>query len=205
MPRDPFDGLPQADRNKFGVSLKKHLTPALQSLKRFSDSVAAGGYPDWPSNAELSLFTKQIKTFRLISNRRADATPMEVIRDMDHRWPGLHIVRTLERVVSSIESYVGRSLLAEVHAEAIKCRRDPKESELHTLVYKQRTANPADLNMMAALLPDPFQQIVELTSKKTLREKLGAESKTIDKLERHMARAAQEYLFATQQAYLARL
>jgi hypothetical protein len=205
MPRNPFEVLPPPNRKKFGVALKKHLTPALQSLKRFSDSISRGSYPDWPSNAELSSFTKQIETFRLISNRSSDARPIEVIRDMDHRWPGMHIIRTLERVVVSLQAYMGRSLLAEAHAEALKRRRDPKQSELHILVYKERNAEPADLNVMAGLLPDAFQDIIELTSKDSLRVQLGAASKTLHKLETALARSAQEYLFAKQQAYLARL
>jgi hypothetical protein len=199
MPRDPFHALPPPDRKKFIVALRKHLRPALESLKRFSDSIAAG-YPDWPSSVELSLFIKQIETFRLIGTRSTDATPMEVIRDMDHRWSGLHIVRTLERVVCSIESYVGQSLLAEVHAEAIKRRRDLKQSELHMVVYKQRTAEPADLKIMAQHLPNSFLEIGKVIAKE-----LGAASQTSDKLQRALARSAQEYLFSRQQAYLARL
>src|SRR5882724_4846515 len=105
--RDPFDALRPADRKKFGVALKKHVTPALESLKRFSNSIFLGTYPEWPGHAELSLFTHQIEIFRLISNRRTSASPMEVIRDMDHRWPGIHIARTLDRAVLSLESTWG--------------------------------------------------------------------------------------------------
>jgi hypothetical protein len=205
MPRDPFDSLPPPNRKKFVLALKKHLTPPLESLKRFSDSISRGSYPDWPSNAELSLFARQIETFRLISNRSSDAKPIEVIRDIDHRWPGMHIVRTLDRVVSSVEAYMGRSLLAEAHAEAIKRRRHLKESELHMLVYKERTAEPADLELMAALLPDAFQKMHTLTSKGSLGTLVGAASQPLDKLRRALARSAQEYLLSKQQAYLARL
>jgi len=94
---------------------------------------------------------------------------------------------------------MGRSLLAEAHAEAIKRRRDRKQSELHTLVYKQRTAEPADLKLMAKHLPDAFREICELVAKP-----VGAASQTVDKLQGALARSAQEYLFSKQQAYLAR-
>jgi hypothetical protein len=199
-PRDPFDALPPADRKKFGIALKKHLRSALRALERFSDSILQGTYPDWPSHAELSLFTHQVEIFRLISNRSSKATSMEVIRDLDHRWPGVHILRTLDRAVSSLESYMGRSLLAEAHAEAIKRRRELKQSELHLIVYKQRKAEPADLKLMAEHLPDSFREIGELIPKP-----LGATSQTDDKLQRALARSAQEYLFSKQQAYLTRL
>src|SRR5882724_2971236 len=87
--------------------------------------------------------------------------------------------------------YMGRSLLAEAHAEAIKRRRDRKQSELHTLVYKQRTAEPADLKLMAKHLPDAFREICELVAKP-----VGAASQTVDKLQGALARSAQEYCLA---------
>jgi hypothetical protein len=130
---------------------------------------------------------------------------MEVIRDMNHRWPGMHVVRTLDRAVLSLESYIGRSLLAEAHAQAIKRRRDRKESELHMLVYKQRTGEPADLPVMANLLPSAFQVMIELTSGKDLESLNTAPPYTRNNLQRALARSAQEYLFSKQQAYLARL
>ena len=205
MSRDPFDSLPAPDRNKFGVALKRPLTRALNSLERFCNSIVAGRYPEWPSSSELSMFLKQVETFRLISNRGSDADPMQLIRDMDHRWPGMHIARTLERVVSTIETYIGRSLLAEVHTEAIKDRRDPKKTELHSLVYKLRNAKPADLELMAPLLPDPFQDLLELTRKETLRAQSEAALKTVERRRSALARSAQEYLFSTQLVCLARL
>jgi hypothetical protein len=128
-----------------------------------------------------------------------------MIRDMDHRWSGMQIVRTLDRVVSRLELYIGRSLLTEAHAEAIKRRRDLKKSELHILLYKERTAEPADFELMAPLLPDAFQQMPKFTSKGNLGTSVGAASQTVDKLRRALARSAQEYLFSKQQAYLARL
>ena len=130
---------------------------------------------------------------------------MEVIRDMDHRWPGMHIVRTLDRVVTSLELYIGRSVLAEAHAEAIKHQRDPRTSKLHVLVYKERAAEPADLGLIAPLLPDAFQKMHTLTSKGTLETLVGTASKSIDKLRSALARSAQEYLLSKQQAYLTRL
>jgi len=125
---------------------------------------------------------------------------VEVIRDMNHRWSGMHILRTLDRAVSSLESYIGRSLLAEAHAEAIKRQRDPKESELHMVVYKKRKAEPADLKLMEEHLPNSFLEIGKLITKQ-----LGARSQTVHKLQTTLARSAQEYLFSKQQAYLARL
>lgn len=205
MPRDPFDALPPPNRKKFRLALQTHLRTTLQSLKKFSDSVHAGRYPEWPGNFEFSLFMRQIETFRLISNRGPSAAPIQLIRDMDHRWPGLHIVRTLERVVSSLELYVGRSLLAEAHAEAIKRRRDLREGELHSLVYQKRKAGPADLGVMTSLLPEPFREMLELTSKATLTSQAGGPSKALEKFRRALAESAQEYLVTRQQAYLARL
>ena len=204
-PRDPFDALPPPDRKKFGIALKKHLTPALDSLKRFSSSIAAGHYPEWPSHAELSLFMRQIETFRLISKRGPSAKRIQLIRDMNHRWPAMGILRTLERVVSSLELYMGRSLLAEEHAKAFTGRGDLRKGELHSIVHKMRGAVPADLDVMESLLPQPFQQMIELTSKDTLRQQLGATADTVDKFRMALAHSAQEYLVTRQQAYLARL
>lgn len=124
---------------------------------------------------------------------------------MDHRWKALQIIRTLDRVVSSLELYVGRSLLADAHAEAIRHRREPKQSKLHLLVYKERLAEPADLELMADYLPGPFLKIRELTSKGHLATLVGAASETVDKLRTALARSAQEYLSAKQLAYLTRL
>lgn len=205
MPRDPFDALPPSDQEEFVILLKRNLRTALESLKKFSASVQAGRYPEWPGNFELSLFLRQIEAFRLISNRGPSAAPIQLIRDMNHRWPGMHILRTLERVVSSLESYIGRSLLAEAHAEAIKRRGDLKKGELHSLIYKMRKAGPADLGIMASLLPQPFQEMLDLTSKDTLSPQAGAPSNSVDKLRRALAQSAQEYLASRQQAYLVRL
>jgi hypothetical protein len=101
--------------------------------------------------------------------------------------------------------YMGRSLLAEAQAEAIKRRGEPKKTELNLLVYKERTAEPADLKIMAAFLPDSFHEMLELTSKDSLIAKAGTALQAIDRVQRALARSAQEYLFRTQQAYLARL
>jgi len=203
MPRDPFDALPPADRKKFVVALKRHLTPALESLKKFSDSVHAGRYPEWPGSFELSLFVRQIETFRLITNRGPTATPIQLIRDMNHRWPAMGILRTLERVVSSLELYMGRSLLAEEHAKAFTGRGDLRKGELHSIVHKMRKAVPADLDVMESLLPQPFQEMLELTSEDTLKQQAGARAN--NKLRTALAQSAQEYLASKQQAYIARL
>ncbi len=203
MPRDPFDALPKPDRKKFGIALKKHLTPALESLKKFSDSVRAGRYPDWPTKKELSLFMRQVEAFRLISNRSAEAHPIQVIREMNHRWPRLEIVAALDAVVSSLEDYIGRSLLADAYAEAMKRRADPRESEWRRLILRLRNPTPEDLQKMGDALPETFQAMIKLVAR--LQQRTGVPVDLVNQLKEALARTAQEYLFTKHQVFIGRL
>jgi hypothetical protein len=87
----------------------------------------------------------------------------------------------------------------------MKRRGDLKGGKLYSLIYKKRKAGPEDLDVMKCLLPQPFQEMLKLTSKGTLRLQTGASSNTVDKLRSALAQSAQEYLASRQQAYLARL
>jgi hypothetical protein len=205
-PRDPFDALPPADRKKFVAALRNHVNTAVASLSAFSRSIQSGGDPEWPPQTALSLFMKQIEAFRLISTRSPNARPIHLIRELDHRYPRMRISSTLNRAISSLEIYIGCSLLAEDNARAIEQRRDPKNSELRSLILKRRTANPADLELMANLLPNDFQAMAKLATTRTLGVQIGGAPRgSVDKLRTALARLVQEYLFTKHQLYIARL
>src|SRR5207249_3065690 len=111
----------------------------------------------------------QVEAFRLISKRGSKARPIHLIHEIDHRWKGLQIVRTLDDVVDDLESYIGNSLLAEANAKAIKRRSDPRDDEWRRLIYRKRNPEPRDLQLMADFLPTAFQAMIKLTSDRTLR------------------------------------
>jgi hypothetical protein len=129
-----------------------------------------------------------------------------MIREMNHRWPGMRIGQTLNNVVSYLESYIGCSLLAEVNAKAEFGRRsDPVRDYLVSLIFKRRIAESPDLELMADLLPDDFQKLRKLATTRTLRVQTGVPPDSIDKLQTALARSVQEYLFTKHQLYVARL
>jgi hypothetical protein len=203
MPRDPFDALPPPDRKKFRLALQTHLRTTLQSLKKFSDSVRAGRYPDWPTKEELSLFMRQVEAFRLISGRSTSARPIEVLREMNHRWPRLGIIATLDGVVSSLETYIGRSLLADANVQAMKRRADPRQSEWRRLILRLRNPTPQDLQAMTDALPVPFQAMITLVGR--LEQRTGVPPGLVKQLKEALARSAQEYLFTKYQLFAVRV
>jgi hypothetical protein len=203
MPKDPFDALPRPDSKKFRLGLHAHLRTALCALNKFSDSVRAGRYPDWPNKNELALFTRQVEAFRLISNRSASARPIEVIRDMDHRWPKLEIIATLDGVISSLEIYIGRSLLADANIEAMNRRADPTQSEWRRLVLRLRNPTPEELRLMGDFLPSSFQAMISLIGR--LEQRTGVPPILVKQLKEALARSSQEYLCTKHQAFVLRV
>jgi len=147
---------------------------------------------------------RQIEAFRLMSKRSPNARPIQLIREINHRLPGMRIVKTLENVVSALESYIGRSLLAEANTKAkFERQSDPARDYLVSLIFKRRIAKPADLELLADLLPYEFRAIITLASR--VRPRAGASPDTVDKLQEALARSAQEYLFTSHLLFIARL
>jgi len=117
----------------------------------------------------------------------------------------MRIVKTLENVISALESYIGRSLLAEANAKAeFERQSDPARDYLVSLIFKKRIARPADLELLADLLPYEFQAMIKLASGR-VRPRSGAAPDTVDKLQEALARSAQEYLFTSHRLFIARL
>jgi hypothetical protein len=144
MPKSPLDDLPPADPKAFRKAIKLNLVRALQSLATFSDSVRAGRTPDWPPAATYALFMAQLRAFRLISKRKENAPALQLMREIDHSWRGLKVVRTVDLCIAQLQSYMGNSLLGSANAKAqFERQNDPA---------KDRRMNPSDPSLQSLLL-----------------------------------------------------
>src|SRR5207302_2547962 len=163
MPRSPLDRLPPPNHRRVGEIIRNNLKHAISALSAFAESIENGRKPKWPSKATLALFTAQLEAFRPISARRKDAKPIELIREMDHRWIKLGLLETLNRVVCALETYSGKSLLGKAYAEEQFERGIATGSILKhpllTLVLRHRKATAADLPLMLPLVPSCFTEI----------------------------------------------
>jgi hypothetical protein len=197
MPKNLFDELPPADPKAFRKTIKRNLAKALRSLAKFSDSVRAGRTPDWPPEATYALFMAQLRHFQLISKRKEKALPIQLMREIDHRWRGLKVVKTVGGCVKQLQNYMGNTLLGSAIAKArFKRRNDPAKDRLVSLVFKGRLAGPEDLDAMRHLLPESFQHLDILLSSKFVKRATEAPDDTVQKLRAAVARSAQEYLWS---------
>ena len=193
MPKSPFDELPPSNPVIFRRAIKRNLTRALQSLAKFSDSVRAGRAPDWPPKDTYALFMAQLRHFQLISKRRENAPPIQLMREIDHRWRGLQVIKTVGGCLKELQNYIGKTLLGSVFAEGqFERQNNPAKDQLASLVFKKRLANPEDLAVMRHLLPQSFQHLEELTSSKFVKRATGAPEDTVSKLRIAVACSAQD-------------
>jgi hypothetical protein len=159
----PFSDLPPPNHARVGEIIRNNLKDVISALSAFSQSVQHGRKPEWPSNATLALFTAQLEAFRSISTRREDAKPIQLIREIDHRWIKLGLLETLIRAVCALETYSGKSLLGKAHAEeqfelGIATGSILKHPLL-TLVLRHRKATAVDLPLMLPLVPSCFTEL----------------------------------------------
>lgn len=189
-----LDALPPPNRTRFRKIIRNKLKDVIRSLSAFSASVRAGRKPDWSSSATLELFTAQLAAFRLISNRRTDARPIELVRDMDHQWTGLRLEKTLAGVVSALNAYSGKSVLGNAFVEVL-ATGDFQRHPIISLVLGRKTATAADLPTLLALAPTSFKRIddslSDLSSSQGHRV-LGSSSK--NEAREALALSVQEYL-----------
>jgi hypothetical protein len=205
IPKSPLDDLPPPNPKTFGRAIKRNLAEALRLLAKFSDSIRAGRTPDWPPRATYELFMAQLRAFRLISKRKENAPAIQLMREIDHRWRGLQVVKTVRRCVEQLQRYIGNSLLGSAIEQAqFERQNDPVKDQLILLVLKKKLANPEDLAVMRNLLPESFQDLDTLASSRFVRCAIGARDDTIKKLRIAVARSAQEYLFTEHQQFVER-
>jgi hypothetical protein len=209
MPRSSLDRLPPYNSKKFREAIKRGLEVPLCSLTRFSDSVRAGRAPAWPPDNAYSLFIAQLREFRIISKRKDNAPPIQLMREINHRWPKLKVVRTVENCVEELKNYLGRNLIgtaiAKARFESLKGRVHDDQVSLLLILRKKRFATPADLEVIHDLLPEHFQKLTKLASKDLLRSANGAPSDAVEKLRISVARSAQEYLISEHALFSAKI
>ena len=200
MPKTPFDDLPPSDPKAFRQAIKRNLAKALRSLANFSASIRNGWAPDWPPEATYEFFMAQLRAFRLISKRKENAPAIQLMRQIDHTWRGLQVVKTVGRCVDQLESYIGNNLIGSAVEKAqFERQNDPIRDQLVLLVFKKKLADPEDLDLIRDLLPKSFQNLEKLASNRFIQRATGAPSDSLQKVRIAVARSAQEYLFSEHQ------
>jgi hypothetical protein len=127
------------------------------------------------------------------------------MREIDHRWRGLQVVKTVEGCLKELQNYLGENLLGSAVAEGqFERQSDRAKDQLASLVFKKRLADPEDLAVMRHLLPQSFQHLETLASSKFVKRTAGAPEDTVSKLRIAVARSAQEYLFSEHQRFIER-
>jgi len=188
-----------------GKIIRNNLEHVISALCAFSDSVQNGRKPDWPSNSVLALFTSQVEAFRSISSRRKDATPIQLIRDMNHRWTKLGLLDALDRVVCALETYSGKSRLGKVFfdkkSDGIATESILKHP-LRTLVLGQRKATVADLPLTLSLAPSCFAEIEKSLQAIKCDNDASAASSRLTKCLNALALSVQAYLCAEHRRFL---
>lgn len=200
----PFDALPPPNPKFFRQTIRERLKDVVRSFSAFAVSVKAGRKPDWPPSATLELFTAQLAAFRQISNRRKGARPIELVREIDHRWKGLRLKITLNRVVSALNDYSGKSLLGKAFVEAF-ATGSFQDHPLVTLILGKRKATIADLPTMLALTPRSFEEIHN--SLANLSPGRGIQvlaSSSLIKARKALALSAQQYLASEHRSFMCR-
>lgn len=205
MPRSPFDYLPPPDPKHFRAAIRNNLQVAVRSLVKFSDSVRAGKFPDWPPTDTYSLFTAQLHHFRSLSKRAPNAQPIQLIREIDHLWPRLRLVKALEGSLKALRDYLGNSLLAVANTTGrFEHNTNPEKPLLLALLTSTKRATAEDLEVMSPLLPQSFHVLKDRASPKRIRAASHASSTAMDNLHAAIARCAQSYLISERRAYLQR-
>ncbi len=205
MPKTPFDALPPPNPKAFRRAIKRNLAEALRSLAKFSDSVRAGGTPDWPPEATYVLFMAQLRHFQLMSKRKENAPAIQLMREVDHTWRGLKVIKTIGGCVKQLQKYMGNNLLGSAIAKAqFERQNDPVKDQLILLVFKKRPASAEDLGAMRNLLPESFQHLDTLVSDKLVKPAGEGPNDVLQELRTAVARSAQEYLFSEYQRFVER-
>lgn len=205
MPTSPFDYLPPPNQRHFRAAIRNNLQVAVRSLVKFSDSVRARKFPDWPPTDTYSSFTAQLHHFRSLSKRAPNAQPIQLIREIDHLWPRLRLVKALERSLEALGEYVGNSLLGPANtAGHFEHNTNPEKPLLLNLLTSTKRATAQDLDVMSPLLPQCFHILKERASTKQIRAASYASSAAVDNLHAAIARCAQSYLISERRAYLQR-
>lgn len=206
MPKSPLEDLPPADPKAFRRAIKLNLERALQSLAKFSDSVRAGRPPDWPPNSAYTLFIAQLRNFGLISKRKKNAPAIQLIREIDHRWPKLKAFKTLANCADQLNNYLCPNLLGEAIEKAQFGRRnDPRTKHLIALVFREKSAAPEDLGLIRDLLPKVFQKLFDVVFERLVKSAPGLSHRAAQETRTAFAQLAQEYLISEHQTFLAKL
>ena len=163
MPKSPLDDFPPPNLKLFRLKVKRNLEEALRSLDKFSDSIRDERAPAWPPDATYELFMAQLRAFRLVSRRKENAPAIQLMREIDHTWRGLQVVKTVGRCVEQLQGYIGNNLIGSAIEKAqFERQNDPVKGQLVLLVFKKKLADPEDLDLMRDLLPKSFQNLEKL-------------------------------------------
>jgi hypothetical protein len=205
MSTSPFDRLPPPDPQAFRRAIKRHLTEALQSLAKFSDSIRSGRPPEWPPQHIYALFMAQLRAFRLIWKRKGNVTAIQLLHEIDHRWSGLKVVKTVVNCADQLNNYLSPNLLGSANVKAeFERQNDRTKDHFGSLLLRKKLASPEDLELMYDLLPPDFQKLIKLTCESLVRSAPRTPSDTMQKLRIAVARSSQEYLICEHQRLLAK-
>ncbi len=128
---EPFNSVPPPDEVRLAKEIRSAVKTGVIELQKFSDSIRRGSSPAWPRAEILDRLARQIEHFRLISDRRPGASPMQRVTDMDHRWKSLCLRQTLDNAVSQLEKYKTKRFPSPRCASTIQIVR-PSESRAET-------------------------------------------------------------------------
>jgi hypothetical protein len=197
-----FDSLPDPDPTKLAIIVRRNLERALPPLKKFIASVDKGYVPAWPTDAELYLLVAQVRWYRSISRRRPQATAMQIIREIDHRWTNLEIERTVDRLVRALDGYLGESTIARaIRAQGLT---DLGDKRTIAVISKNLTAEPIDLSWMLEILPPYFGKMAGLLDAHVVPSRTGQRD-AVSLLKRFLVQAAQDFLYAEHTAFMTRV
>jgi len=203
MPNCPFDRLPSASSEKrLRETIKQNLNAALCSFQEFIESTETDAVPDFPSPAVLENFMAQLRAFQSISRRKATATPIQLIREIDHRWR-MKIFLTLTDCAVRLEQYLASNPLHNFHARVLFRRaKTPLKDEAVALLLllNERRATRADLAFLRPLISTDLGEIIDSLS--TARPRHGARQDAVDRLRDRIARVAQKDLVQQRELFL---
>jgi hypothetical protein len=147
----------------------------------------------------------QVRAYRSISTRRQKALVIQIVREMDHRWPKLDLGQSIIRLVGAVETYCANWPLNELLINR-KCALlfDPGSKEILDLASIATKTTSKELALILQVLPEYFKKMDRLISDTALRPQQGAQRDAVIVLRQLFARAAHELLNAKRAEFHAR-
>ncbi len=204
---DPFNSMPPPDAVRLAKEIRSAVKAGVIELQKFSDSIRRASSPAWPRAEILDRFVRQIEHFRLISDRRPDASPMQCVSDMDHRWKSLSLRQTLDNAVSQLERFLGRFSSGEIYLMSRSRQLSVPFETARQVLNNERVATQKDLNWMIDFAPDWVRKINQAldfpaeSSRKHLMQVLASIRTALPRLAQHtLVLQQRQYLLARDQA-----